>query len=98
MSDYDPNRFRKMEDLNSQMQPYSDSNTPWGWIAGIAAVIIVVLVALGMGRDGSKTADSTARQSTTTGQANPRAENPATTGQTRPAQRTQPSTTGQSSQ
>jgi hypothetical protein len=60
-NDRDPNRpmYRDPDPMN--MQPWS--NATWGWIAGIAVVVLVLIFAFGSG--GERTASNTSPPATT---------------------------------
>jgi len=72
MTDYrdpnyrDPNRPGYDPQVPAGAQPWS--NATWGWIAGIAIVVLVLIFAFGSGRDTNQTATDTANPPATTGQ------------------------------
>ena len=72
MTDYrdpnyrDPNRPYRDPDLSTDAQPWS--NATWGWIAGIAVVVLVLIFAFGTGPE--RVATDTTSPPATTGQRN----------------------------
>jgi hypothetical protein len=73
-------------DPNRRMPEDRSSNAMIGWAAGAVFIVLVLLFVFGVGRDGSRTADTgtpaaTTGQSTTSPPASRPATPPATTGQ-----------------
>jgi hypothetical protein len=73
MTDYrDPN-YRNPNNPNDPGPDFgpgarSWSNATWGWIAGIAVVVLVLILVFGSGGDTTRTANDAANPPSTTGQ------------------------------
>ena len=85
-------RMTEERSFERKMPEDRSSNAMIGWAAGAVFIVLVLLFVFGVGRDGSRTAD-TNTPAATTGQstANQPASRPAT-----PPAATPPATTGQS--
>jgi hypothetical protein len=70
MTDYrDPNR-PDYRDPNRQMDGQGWSTATWGWIAGIAIVVLILVFAFGIGGNDERVATDT-KSPATTGQRSP---------------------------
>jgi hypothetical protein len=81
--DYRMPEDRKMPEERTRLPEERSSNAMIGWAAGAVFIVLVLLFVFGVGRDGSRTADTpaaTTGQSTNAPPARP-ATPPATTGQ-----------------
>jgi hypothetical protein len=68
MTDYrDPN-LRGDRDLDRRMNAGPWSAATWGWIAGIAVVVLILILVFGTGGDTERIATDTAKPPATTGQ------------------------------
>jgi hypothetical protein len=97
MSDFDPRRdpSRIGDSVNTNWE-YERASSSWGWIVGGLAVVALLLAALTMGRDDTRSTADTGPAAAVWRPATPPAPTPADQA-ARPAP-SEPSTTGQNSQ